>query len=335
MNITIGEYDELIMSFLRGDCTEEEACFVSSSVAGSSENQAYFEAIKRVWELTDFPQPKVDVEAALQLVNEQIDSMEQETAQPIRVSWLKRNLKQVSTVAVVLVVAFTVGFFLREPAASHMLSLSSTQWNSDRPFVLPDGSSVTFEGQSTVTYPETFDEQSRIIVFDGVAEFNIIKNPTKPFIIQCGKMEVEVLGTRFRLDATKGKDKYVLDLFEGRVVMTAKEADASSDKIRVMPSERGVYLVNDNSLKRYTALDLMKENALNDHVLDFNNTDLKTIVKSLEFIYDIQIDLAERCWDYRLTARFTDETVQHVLETIATVYDLELVASDSTHFTIR
>ena len=55
----------------------------------------------------------------------------------------------------------------------------------------------------------------------------------------------------------------------------------------------------------------------------------------LEFIYDIQIDLAERCWDYRLTARFTDETVQHVLETIATVYDLELVASDSTHFTIR
>ncbi len=333
--MTTGKYDELIMSFLRGYCTEEEARFVSASVAESSENQAYFDAVKRVWELTDFPRPKVDVEAALQLVNEQIDSMEQEAVQPIRVSWFKRNLKQVSTVAAVLVVAFTVGFFLRKPAASPMLSLSSTQWNSDQPFVLPDGSSVMFEGQSTVTYPETFDGQSRTIAFDGVAEFNIIKNPTKPFIIQCGKMEVEVLGTRFRLDATKGKDKYVLDLFEGRVVMTAKEADASSDMIRVMPSERGVYLVNDNSLKRYTALDLMKENALNDHVLDFNNIDLKTIVKSLEFIYDIQIDLAEECRDYRLTARFTDETVQHVLETIATVYDLELVASDSTHFAIR
>lgn len=124
MNITIGEYDELIMSFLRGDCTEEEACFVSSSVAGSSENQAYFEAIKRVWELTDFPQPKVDVEAALQLVNEQIDSMKQETAQPIRVSWLKRNLKQVSNGSCGVGSSFHCGFlFTRASRFTHVVTI--------------------------------------------------------------------------------------------------------------------------------------------------------------------------------------------------------------------
>ncbi len=333
--MTTGKYDELIMSFLRGDCSEEEARFISVSVAESSDNQAYFDAIKRVWELTDFPQLKVDVEAALQLVNEQIDSMEQNVSQPIRVSWFRRNVKRVSAVAAVLVMAVTVGLLLRKPAAPPMLSLSSSDWKSDQPFVLPDGSSVMFEGDSKVTYPETFDGESRAIAFDGVAVFDIIKNPAKPFVIQCGSMDVEVLGTRFRLDATKGNDKYVLDLFEGHVVMTANNTGKSSDMIRVMPGERGVCFVNTNGLKRYTALDLMKEKALNDHVLDFNDADLKTIVNSIAFIYDIQIDLAERCQDYRLTARFSDETVQHVLETIAAVYNLELVALDSTHFAIR
>ena len=67
-------------------------------------------------------------------------------------------------------------------------------------------------------------------------------------------------------------------------------------------------------------------------MLDFNNVDLATIVETLEYVYGIEIELDEIYASNKLTARFTDqETVDEVLETVAAVFDFELVNEDGVY----
>ena len=78
------KYEALIMSYLDGQCSAEEARELLLWVAESEENRLYFKALKdqyEVWNLTDFAMPELDeadVEAALDAVNAKIDAITKE-----------------------------------------------------------------------------------------------------------------------------------------------------------------------------------------------------------------------------------------------------------------
>ena len=114
------KYEALIMSYLDGQCTSEEACELLSWVAESEENRLYFKALKdqnEVWSLTDFALPEFDeaeVEAALDAVNAKIDALEEE-ANVVQMPWLRKNYRYVSGVAAAFLIALFVGFLVRNP----------------------------------------------------------------------------------------------------------------------------------------------------------------------------------------------------------------------------
>ena len=81
-----------------------------------------------------------------------------------------------------------------------------------------------------------------------------------------------------------------------------------------------------------TYAEVKEEELLADHVLDFNDVSLNTIVEALEHIFNIHIDLAAEHANDKLTARFTDQdSVEEVLETIATVFDMKVTKSDNVY----
>ena len=92
MNTVNEKYEALIRSYLDGQCSQEEALELLSWIAESEENRIYFESMKDVWSLTDFAMPEtLDVDAALDAVNQRIDAMEAETETNIvQMPWLRR-----------------------------------------------------------------------------------------------------------------------------------------------------------------------------------------------------------------------------------------------------
>ena len=264
-------------------------------------------------------------------VNARIDASESE-APIVKLSWFRRNYVRVAAAAAAIVVVFAVTFFLKHNAPSDIVTLASYKLYPQTSIVLPDGTSVSFSDSSLISYPEHFASDERVVNFEGDADFSVAKDTCVPFIIRCGDMNVEVVGTVFHLNAKRDAEKYVLDLVSGKVKMNTFDAKGNvANQIDVLPGERGVFFVNANKLEHLSSLDVIKESALNDHILDFDNVDLKTIIGTLEYIYGINVDLAENCENYKLTARFTNESVDHVLETITTVFDLQLSTSDSTY----
>ena len=322
------KYEALIMSYLDGQCSAEEAHELLLWVAESEENRLYFNSLKdqfEVWNLTDFAMPELDeadVEAALDAVNAKIDAIEEIEPNVVQMPWLRRNYKYVSGVAAALVIALFVGFLVRNPFNSTVTYAYNGQNESS--YTLPDGTSVDFNSEGTISYPKHFTKSERSVDFEGVAYFDVAKDETKPFVLHCNNMDIEVLGTSFLLNADKDAERYTVDLYTGKVKMTAfDEKGKALAQVEVNPGERGVWNADESELKMMTYSEVKEDELQTNHVLVFDNEKLSKIVEALEYIYKVEIDLSESCASKKLTARFSDdESIDDVLETIAVVTEV-------------
>ena len=324
------KYEALIMSYLDGQCSAEEAHELLLWVAESEENRLYFKALKdqyEVWNLTDFAMPELDeadVEAALDAVNAKIDSIEETETETkvVQMPWLRRNYKYVSGVAAAFLIALFVGFLVRNNFNSTVTYAFNGQNESS--FVLPDNTSVNFNSESSLSYTKHFAESDRSVDFEGVAYFDVAKDENLPFVLHCNNMDVEVLGTSFLLNAEKNAERCTLDLYTGKVKMTAFDKKGNIlSVVEINPGERGVWDATANELKAMSYSEVKEDELLTEHVLVFNNEKLSKIVEALEYIYKVEIDLGESCASKKLTARFSDdESIDEVLETIALVSEV-------------
>jgi ferric-dicitrate binding protein FerR (iron transport regulator) len=88
---------------------------------------------------------------------------------------------------------------------------------------LPDGTLVWLNSNTTLTYPNIFSDNERVVELNGEAYFEVAKNKHKPFIAKTHKYDVEVLGTTFNLEAYKDKPDFVATLFTGKVKLYNEE----------------------------------------------------------------------------------------------------------------
>ena len=328
------KYEALIMSYLDGQCSAEEARELLMWVAEAEENRLYFKSLKdqyEVWSLTDFAIPELDeadVEAALDVVNAKIEAIEETETKVVQMPWLRRNYKYVSGIAAAIIVALFLGFLVVKPFDSNVTLAYNGQEESS--YCLPDGTSITFNSEGSLTYPKQFNKSSRSVDFEGTAYFDVVKNENKPFVIHCDNMDVEVLGTTFLLNADKSAGRYFVDLYTGKVRMTAfdkKRAELSH--IEIAPGERGVWNAAEGELKTMSYPEVKEEELVNNHVLVFDNESLSKIVEALEYLYKVEIELDETCAAKKLTARFSDEeSIDEVLETIAIVSEVTVTKTD-------
>ena len=332
------KYDALIMSYFDGQCSAEEARELLLWVAESEDNRLYFKSLQDehdVWSLTDFAMPEldeVDVESALSAVNAKIDALGDEVeTHVVQMPWLRRNYQYVAGVAAALVVALFIGFLVKSPFNSTVTYAYNGQ--DDASYVLPDGTSVTFNGESTISYPKNFAADERLASFEGSAYFDVAKDEARPFVLHCGSMDVEVLGTTFLVNADQEAQRYTVDLYTGKVMMTAYDKKGNTlSQVEVNPGERGVWDAADSELWMMTYSEVKEDELQTNHVLVFDNEQLSKIVEALEYIYKVEIDLSEACATKKLTARFSDEeSIDDVLETIALVSEVTVTKTDEVY----
>ncbi|MBX2924012.1 MAG: FecR family protein [Chitinophagaceae bacterium] len=94
--------------------------------------------------------------------------------------------------------------------------------------ILPDGSKVWLNAASSVTYPAVFNASERRVILTGEGYFEVAtvmrNNKKVPFIVESGKQKIEVLGTRFNVNAYDDETGIKTTLIEGKVkVVTENE----------------------------------------------------------------------------------------------------------------
>ncbi|MCK5103396.1 MAG: DUF4974 domain-containing protein, partial [Cyclobacteriaceae bacterium] len=83
-----------------------------------------------------------------------------------------------------------------------------------------------------------------------------------------------------------------------------------------------------NEVKKETDIDSESLYWLNKTLL-FRDTNLSIVFETLERLYTIKIQVEnQRILNCQLTAKFSNESIDHIIDHISTIFDLEIVKDD-------
>ena len=189
--------------------------------------------------------------------------------------------------------------------------------------VLPDGSKVWLNAVSSIRFPTAFTGKERSVEITGEAYFEIAKDQSRPFRVLVrpvsgnGVMEVEVLGTHFNINAYQDEPAIKTTLLEGSVKVTN-----GTNHTIIKPGQQTQ--LNDNGvIKVIQDADVAEAVAWKDGRFEFNDTDLKTIMRQVMRWYDVDVEYQNNMPDRYFTADISrNKTLSGVL-TILKLSDVD------------
>ena len=238
--------------------------------------------------------------------------------------------------AAILMVPLITGVLTFWLSGNYYLNMEMTECyvpNGElRTVVLSDGSRVQINSGTVLIYPEKFRGSKRTVYLSGEARFSVAKNAKKPFIVRTGPLNVEVLGTRFDIEAYPGSDYITTTLEEGSVKVYRE--DTPDKSILMKPDEQLVFYAGVDSFatSRVEALDF---SAWTQGELRFRNKTLNEILATIERRYNVrfQVDEGIACTDLYTMKFKSHETIEDALHVFTLI--LENVSYKKEGQTIR
>ncbi len=220
--------------------------------------------------------------------------------------------------ALLLVSGYEV--FYQSSGNKKMVEISATN-QILKSFILPDGSEVSLNTDTKIKYPEQFAENTREVIIEGEAFFQVKPNKYKPFIIHAGNAQIKVLGTSFNVNAYPAKKSLEVIVETGKVQVLIETTE--NNELILTPGEKGILVYSANSLLKSTNLNT-NFLAWKTRNLIFKATSLSEVIENLEKVYNVKIQLADpKLNDLLLTAQFNDYPLDFILKVIETTFEIE------------
>jgi transmembrane sensor len=317
------DHEHLILQFLSGSISEPDRKQFLAWLNESPAHKQEFEEMQKVWNLTK-TQPisfKANTEQEWQKLNAALDIVDTRFKKQRYMQW--PVLKIAASVALLLVSFLAVYLLLLNPKQT---AIASGQQITD--VVLPDGSVVTLNKESELTFDKEFKGNQRTVQLKGEAFFKVAHNPQKPFIVVADKIQVKVLGTSFNVRAYKHAAKEVY-------VATGKVSFSAEDKeVILQPGDKAVADPNGKQLA-LVPTETPNEIAWTTKTLVFKKTTLAEVIPAIERYFGISITIRNKdLLQCRFTSTFTDPTLPEVLEALRVSLHLE-VTGNNKHYTMN
>lgn len=152
--------------------------------------------------------------------------------------------------------------------------------------ILSDGTLVTLNGGSTLSYPSSFTGE-RHVLLTGEGYFDVAKDEKNPFIVHSANLTITVLGTRFGFKTYEDDQHAILTLEEGSVKAVSsgggEEIILKPNQQLAIDKETGEIQCRNVEAEQYT---LWKDNILN-----FKDLTLGEIAVILERRFNTRIEI--------------------------------------------
>jgi ferric-dicitrate binding protein FerR (iron transport regulator) len=153
--------------------------------------------------------------------------------------------------------------------------------------VLPDGSRVWLNAASSLTYPTAFSGRERSVQLNGEAYFEIAKDEQLPFRVNIDdKTGIQVLGTRFNVNAYPEEAHIKTTLLEGAVRMISGKHNAILAPGQAAQISRRA---GEQAIKIIDQADPGSALAWKNGLFDFEDASLEEVMRQLARWYDIEV----------------------------------------------
>ncbi|MBN7817452.1 FecR family protein [Algoriphagus pacificus] len=178
-------------------------------------------------------------------------------------------------------------------------------------YLLPDGTEVTLNSQSKITFEKNFSGDIREIELVGEGFFDVAEDSLRPFIVKTQQVSTQALGTAFNIKAYP-EEPISVSLIRGSVLVTNSEV--SDFKEKLVPGEE-MFATLDNSTWIKGQFDLKQALAWMNKTLIFDKTPFITTVHSLEkwfgVTFTFENDIPKNLF---VTGEFKDESLKNILD---------------------
>lgn len=319
---------KLIGRYLDGTANATEIDSVESWIASAPVNRLEFLRLEKLWNesgrILPHESAEVDVDAGWSSLTGRLRDTGHWNDAGTGIRSLSKKTYPIFSmlyrVAAVLVVGLLIYFIydsvLKKPKSFDLVAENTVQENT-----LPDGSIVTLNTDTRVSYPEEFRKNKRQVNLTGEAFFKVEKNPEKPFIVETKDALIRVLGTSFNVKARDAEGVVEVSVEEGRVELMSKDGSKS---VILTAGEKGRLDVVRQLIEEVEKVDPDAFYWVSKTIV-FRNTELSVVFETLKDNYNSKIEFAkEQKLDCHITGIFEDYTIDEILEHVAESCGLEV-----------
>lgn len=290
------------------------------------------------------PEKRQDLEAARALVLSLVFKEEEISEEEIMAEWYKlqtrtdredalseermllversgrSGFEKFLRVAAVVLLAVASGFilnklFFKTVVERVQMVEQSTSKGQKLSVVLPDGTSIMLNSQSTIQYPSVFRDSTREIALEGEAFFDVVHDPARPFKVRTSGITTTVLGTSFNVRAYPDDEDIEVSLVEGKVWVGGLLDSTTSDVI-LNPSE--MITINKQTNRHWVhSFKPIEVAGWKDGILYFNKVSFPEAIARLERWYGVDIIIkpgVKLDGHWRFNGKFHGKTIKDILK---------------------
>lgn len=206
------DFEKLLEKYLRNECTAEEELLLDEwairQIATKTVNAPGDELTqmkKRFWkriQKSTAPKPKT-----------------------FFLSWLTWTKLSIAA-SIIFVLAWFGKYLLTSDSGTSSaqdllkkdMQMVSTQESSQK-LPLSDGTMILLQPHSSITFPEKFGQNDRIVYLNGEALFEVKPDTSRPFKVFAGNLVTEVLGTSFTIKSFQNELTSEVLVWSGKVLV--------------------------------------------------------------------------------------------------------------------
>lgn len=281
--------EDLIIAYLSGNISAEDNQMLKAWLSKDPANRTILRRCREIWITTQAERQATnyDWKAGFEKFCLRKEQQQQQTRS-------QRNYRLVKLLryAALLVFAVSVAAVIcyRQGSQSWKGQLADVEMNvpmgSTLSLRLPDGTQVSLNGGSTLSYPQSFGLKDRKVNLTGEAYFAIVHHSDKPIEILTSKMTVRDIGTKLNITNYPEDNQAKVVIDEGSVEL--KTGNDTQTSIIVAGQEA----IIDKQSGRISIVSKQYDgNAWSKGELIFHNTTVADIAKRLERTYNIDISI--------------------------------------------
>ncbi|MDR8393575.1 FecR domain-containing protein [Aliifodinibius sp. S!AR15-10] len=343
--------EKLLLRYIKGDCSADEIRNVERWIQEDPDVEDEYESLKEAWEISGEFGFNSNKPKSWENISQRITEHE-EAETPIyelnfsggsgsrkkksrSPHWLYQYRWHIGAVAALLVMGI-VSYFVFPSQINYLLNGPNpvmreiaTQPGEQVNVTFSDGTNVRLNAASIIRLPEEFAGKVREVeLVKGEAYFEVTSMPDRPFLVHTPRADVEVLGTKFNINAYPNNKKIQVIVAEGKVAVRSPEnqnAESPGNSEQEVLLTRGEVTEVDEYGMPSQPKNINIDSHLGwiDGVMIFDNSPLDQVLTKLSNYYGVTFEISDSTLQERkLTAKFHDESLARVLE--IAMYSLDI-----------
>lgn len=322
-------FTELLAKKLSGEITFDELAEFNRLISNNPYFQNEYESIWSYWMQDD--EPLENMVKALEKIKQRagITDTEESTARIIEMHPpQKKQLwpRNIAAAAIAVIAISACFYFFQLHSAQNAVSAQLTELKTKKGSIdkvkLADGTWVTLNALSTLSYPKNFNGKTREVYLSGEAYFDVAKDHLHPFIVHTNTSDIKVLGTAFDIKSYDNDQQFEATLFRGSIQATLK--NTPSAKIILKPTDKlivqhsGYFLTKETYWNNSNSSNI--ETAWMQNKLMFKNETFDQLAKSLQRKFGNTIFFKnEALKSIKFTGEFEKENINQILLSLQVV----------------